>query len=106
MEDPQPSVRSADIKHLPFNLTEVDIATLAQTDEEFIPHSWEELKLIIGEYVLLYVPVCVSELLLIIRWLPTDSQFYRSERSRRFQALPFPAPPISLLVWRDKSYVW
>ena len=32
---------------LPFNLTDVDRATLAQTDEEFEPHSWEELKTIV-----------------------------------------------------------
>ena len=37
---------------LPFNLTDVDRATLAQTDEEFVPHSWEELKDIVGLYYL------------------------------------------------------
>lgn len=31
-----------------FNLTDVDRATLRQTDEEFIPHNWEELKRIVG----------------------------------------------------------
>ena len=36
---------------LPFNLTDVDRATLEQTDEEFIPHDWEELKAIIGMHV-------------------------------------------------------
>ena len=39
---------NANVDGLPFNLTDVDRATLAQTDEEFIPHSWEELKDIIG----------------------------------------------------------
>ena len=32
----------------PFPLTAVDRATLAQTDDEFVPHTWEELKSIIG----------------------------------------------------------
>ena len=32
----------------PFYLTEVDRAILAQTDDEFVPHSWEELKEIVG----------------------------------------------------------
>lgn len=48
MEAPQQTISSVNGTALPFNLTEVDIATLAQTDEEFIPHSWEELKKIVG----------------------------------------------------------
>ena len=32
-----------------FNLTDVDRATLRQTDEEYVPHDWEELKTIIGK---------------------------------------------------------
>lgn len=31
-----------------FNLTDIDRATLLQTDEEFVPHDWDELKTIIG----------------------------------------------------------
>lgn len=34
---------------LPFNLTELDRQILAQTDDEFHAHSWEELKQIIGK---------------------------------------------------------
>jgi hypothetical protein len=34
-----------------FNLTDVDRAVLAQTDEEFAYHGWEELKDIIGIYL-------------------------------------------------------
>jgi hypothetical protein len=34
-----------------FNLTDVDRAVLAQTDEEFTYHGWEELKDIIGIYL-------------------------------------------------------
>jgi hypothetical protein len=34
---------------LPFNLTDLDRQILAQTDEEFHPHSWDELKQIIGK---------------------------------------------------------
>ena len=48
MEHPHPTIPGANGDPLPFNLTDVDRATLAQTDEEFIPHSWEELKDIIG----------------------------------------------------------
>lgn len=33
----------------PFNLTEVDRQVLAQTDEEFAYHDWDELKDVIGE---------------------------------------------------------
>lgn len=33
----------------PFNLTELDHRILAQTDEEFQPHTWDELRQIIGE---------------------------------------------------------
>ena len=32
----------------PFNLTDTDRVILAQTDEEFEPHSWEELKEIVS----------------------------------------------------------
>lgn len=31
-----------------FNLTEIDRQVLAQTDEEFVYHDWEDLKAIIG----------------------------------------------------------
>ena len=31
-----------------WNLTEVDHMLLKQTDEEYEPHGWEELKVIIG----------------------------------------------------------
>lgn len=31
-----------------FNLTDVDRATLRQTDEEYVPHDWQELKTIVG----------------------------------------------------------
>lgn len=39
-----------------FNLTDVDRAVLAQTDEEFAYHGWEELKDIIGIYLPLSLP--------------------------------------------------
>ncbi len=48
MKDTQQTISGANADPMPFNLTDVDRATLAQTDEEFIPHSWEELKDIIG----------------------------------------------------------
>ena len=31
-----------------FDLTDLDRETLAQTDEEFVPHTWEDLRNIIG----------------------------------------------------------
>lgn len=34
----------------PFHLTEVDRAVLAQTDDEFDPHTWEALRNIIGAF--------------------------------------------------------
>ena len=34
---------------LPFNLTDLDREVLAQTDEEFEPHDWEDLKAIVRE---------------------------------------------------------
>lgn len=37
-----------DLEKLPFPLTETDRRDLKITDEEFEPHTWEELKLIIG----------------------------------------------------------
>lgn len=33
----------------PFNLTEVDRQVLAQTDEEFVFHDWDELRGILGK---------------------------------------------------------
>lgn len=35
---------------LPFNLTDLDREILAQTDEQFQPHTWEELRQIIGKF--------------------------------------------------------
>lgn len=63
--DPRQTAPS-DGEQLPFNLTEVDLATLAQTDEEFIPHSWEELKKIIGKPALgLYWGFCLESFSLL-----------------------------------------
>lgn len=36
------------IKNPPFSLTQVDVKTLRQTDEEYEPHTWEDLKEKIG----------------------------------------------------------
>ena len=33
---------------VPFNLTELDREVFAQTDEEFRPHDWEDVKNIVG----------------------------------------------------------
>jgi hypothetical protein len=40
-------------KPTPFNLTDIDRQVLSQTDEEFIFHDWEDLKGIIGKFIVL-----------------------------------------------------
>ena len=35
---------------LPFPLTDVDRAQLKLTDEEYAPHTWEELRQIVGAF--------------------------------------------------------
>ena len=40
--------REVSVNQLPFNLTDLEREILDQTDEEYVPHSWEELKQIIG----------------------------------------------------------
>lgn len=37
----------------PFPLTEGDIRSLGQKDEEYIPHTWQEIKDVIGSPTLL-----------------------------------------------------
>lgn len=41
----------------PFNLTDVDRQVLAQTDDKFILHDWDDLKSIIGTYEGVEMPV-------------------------------------------------
>lgn len=41
--------RGAPTEPPPFHLTDVDRQVLSQTDEEFIPHDWDNLRDIIGE---------------------------------------------------------
>ena len=36
-------------EELPFPLTDVDRHNLSLTDAEFVPHTWDELKQIIGK---------------------------------------------------------
>lgn len=38
-----------DEEHANWNLTDIDRMLLRQTDEEYEPHSWEELKWIVGK---------------------------------------------------------
>ncbi|KAI9790925.1 MAG: hypothetical protein M1816_004686 [Peltula sp. TS41687] len=52
----------------PFPLTAVDLATLAQTDEEFIPHTWEELKDILAANDLAAFRRKPSQLARYIKW--------------------------------------
>ena len=48
---PSEPKQPADLQNqpLPFNLTDLDRETLLQTDEEFVPHDWDDLKRIIGK---------------------------------------------------------
>ena len=57
----------------PFNLTDVDRKLLSQTDEEYIPHSWEELKEIVGEYI---DPPSIMAKMSDISKLPTIFQYF------------------------------
>lgn len=38
------------IRNPPFELSDTDKAVLHTAEEDFIPHTWEELKSIIGQY--------------------------------------------------------
>ena len=53
-----PGVVEKEEQPLPFNLTDLDRAILSQTDEEYVPHNWEELRKIIGELL----QFCVEQL--------------------------------------------
>ena len=46
------------IESATFNLTDVDRQTLLQTDDEFVPHSWKELKEIVGEMIMFLQSPC------------------------------------------------
>jgi hypothetical protein len=46
------------IEEAPFPLTDVDRWILSQTDEEFKKHDWDELRIIIGEYIGLFGILC------------------------------------------------
>lgn len=41
-----------EIESAGWNLTDVDRMLLKQTDEEYEPHDWEELKAIVGEFLM------------------------------------------------------
>lgn len=49
LEDTSAEVGAVE-EELPFPLTAVDRHNLSITDEQFQPHTWEELKQIIGQY--------------------------------------------------------
>lgn len=40
------------VKNPPFSLTQVDVKTLRQTDEEYEPHTWTDLKEKVSKYIL------------------------------------------------------
>lgn len=45
---------AVDIEEYSFDLTETDRENLAQGDEKFQPHNWEDLKHIIGDIYLFH----------------------------------------------------
>lgn len=50
----EPSIEEIE-KSSPFPLTDIDRSNLSITDVEFHPHTWEELKIIIGVWTYLYL---------------------------------------------------
>ena len=38
-------------QQVPFNLTDLDRECLSQTDEDFVPHDWQDLKKIVGKLI-------------------------------------------------------
>ncbi|KAL4939633.1 hypothetical protein BDV06DRAFT_198522 [Aspergillus oleicola] len=59
-----------------FNLTDVDRAVLAQTDDEFIYHDWEDLKDIIARGDLGILKRKPSDLRLYLHWTSTVKKEY------------------------------
>ncbi|MCJ1378830.1 hypothetical protein MMC17_001929 [Xylographa soralifera] len=57
-----------DANQLPFNLTDLDREILSQTDEEYVPHGWEELKQIIATNNLDMFKRTPSQLRLYLAW--------------------------------------
>lgn len=43
---------------VPFNLSELDREVLSQTDDEFRPHDWEDIKRIVGGSASIAVHYC------------------------------------------------
>ncbi|OKL62987.1 hypothetical protein UA08_01785 [Talaromyces atroroseus] len=62
----------------PFNLTEVDRLVLAQTDEEFVHHDWEDLKAIIARNDLGALRRTPSDLKRYIVWTNDTKATYGS----------------------------
>ncbi|KIW62722.1 hypothetical protein PV04_10865 [Phialophora macrospora] len=62
----------------PFALTAVDRAVLAMTDEEFHPHTWDELKQIIAEHNLSVLKRWPSDLRRYIKWSTETKAAYGS----------------------------
>ncbi|ETI20437.1 hypothetical protein G647_08472 [Cladophialophora carrionii CBS 160.54] len=62
----------------PFALTAVDRAVLAMTDEEFRPHTWDELKQIIAEHNLSVLKRRPSDLRRYMKWSAETKAAYGS----------------------------
>ncbi|KPI39291.1 N-acetylglucosamine-induced protein 1 [Cyphellophora attinorum] len=83
---------------LPFNLTDLDRQILAQTDEEFHAHSWDELKEIISTNRLDILKRKPSELRRYLKWsTETKAQYgsvpnYVMEERLKWNPLPSTTP--------------
>ncbi|KIX03925.1 uncharacterized protein Z518_07478 [Rhinocladiella mackenziei CBS 650.93] len=62
----------------PFQLTDVDRSILAMTDDQFSPHTWEELKQIIAEHNLSTLRRRPSDLRRYIKWSRKTKTTYGS----------------------------
>ena len=63
-----------DLQTIPFELTKTDVENLMAGDDRFIPHSWQDLKNIIGSSYL-SVPVICHNLMCWPLQLTTTYQF-------------------------------
>ncbi|OQV00198.1 hypothetical protein CLAIMM_05730 [Cladophialophora immunda] len=62
----------------PFPLTAVDQSVLAMTDDQFHPHTWEELKQVIAEHNLSILKRWPSDLRRYIKWSSQTKATYGS----------------------------
>lgn len=85
------------LEQTPFSLTETDRQVLAQTDDEFVLHDWEDLKNIIGTDVIshlspknlqlsspsphVFTPQSITITVNIWIWISSNICFSRKQRA-------------------------